>query len=496
MQHKTEQIRLTGRINAAPHAFLHEWVLEPQFRYELEHLFRWYILIEKVLLLEYERMGLLKKETVADVATILKQMTPETLIADPKMNMSDISFAIEQYVSQRVTKSMHNWHVDRSRNDLQACAQLLFCRDQVLSLVELFFVFAHTVHHLALKNTTVIMPGYTHYQAAQVISVGFYLAALSEQGIALLKRLLTVYDEINLCPLGAGAMAGQQLLWDRYFMAKLLGFAGPQRHALISVASRDWVLKVAGEFSIFSIAISRFVTDFISWGSSAYGFIELPDELSSISSAMPQKKNYPILERIRGKASHISAFYLDFMQGQHNTPYMNLVEVSKEAGSYLISLFRTIQLIVQLFIIVVEHVHFRKDQMKAACEQKYIGGFTLANYLTLQENIPYRTSQAIAGYYIAEAMRNDIKPWQVDSALLQSAGRFYGYQVHLPDEVLQSIFNVEKDLHRKQSLGSSNPNAVEALLAFQQEEIETLRIQWDQRRKSVEDAYQQIDCLL
>src|SRR5207248_992654 len=115
----------------------------------------------------------------------------------------------------------------------------------------------------------------------------------------------------------------------------------------------------------------------------------------------------------RGQTAHISSFYFDFLLGQRNTPYTNLVEVSKEAGRYLIFLFTSTRSVVRLFRTVIEHIQFRENRMRAACEREYIWGLTVANLLTLQRGIPYRIAQAITGRYIALAMEERIKPQQV-----------------------------------------------------------------------------------
>jgi argininosuccinate lyase len=495
---RSKRRTLTGRLQTGPATLLHEEILEPQFNYELQHLLNWYIWIEKVLLLEYKRMGLLEDEYAIKIASILHQITPNSLVADPGTNMSDIAFAIEQHVAQQLqpNERMSAWHVDRSRNDLQACAQLLFARDQLLELVDDLFAFAQAIHTLSQATTDIVMPGYTHYQAAQVISPGFYLAALSEHVLGTLQRLLAIYDNLNKCSLGAGAMAGQQLPWHRSNMAKLLGFAGPQHHALLAVASKEWTLLLAGELATFGTTLSRFVTDFIAWGSSAYGFIDLPDELSAISSAMPQKKNFPILERIRGKTAHLFAFYSDFLTGQRSTAYTNLVEVSKEAGTHLLPLFMTTRSMLHLFTLFIEQVHFLPDRMRAACEREFLGGFSLANFLTLHQHIPYRTAQVIAGKYIVAAMKRELQPSQVDTTILQSLCQQHGYDAQISDEELGEIFNVEQNLRRMQSLGATAPAAVQKLLDDQKEEISQVRATWQQRRKAVELAYQEVNILL
>lgn len=495
-QDRPKPTTLTGRIQARPSTLLQREILDPQFTYELQYLLRWYIMIEKVQLFDSEHLGLLGREAVVKIATILDQITSETLIADPQANMSDIAFAIEQYIEQRIDVEKPGWHADRSRNDFQACAQLMFGRDQLLDIVEHMFILVQAVYHVAQKYTDVVMPGYTHYQAAQVISPSFYLTALSEHILATLRRLLAVYDDINECPLGGGALAGQQLRWDRQRMANLLGFTAPKHHALIAVASREWVLRIAGELSNFGVVLSRFVTDFIAWSSSEYGFLDLPDDLASISSLMPQKKNFTIFERIRGKTAHISAFYIDFLMGQRNTPYTNLVEVSKEAGSHVISLFDETRSALRLLTATIEHMQFREERMRAICETEYLGGSSIANLLTLQEHLPYRIAQVITGRYIVASIEQQHQPGQADSTLLRSLCQNSGYDIGLSDEALKQACDADQNLHSKQSQGSTHPQEVRELLKLQEEGIADVRSHWDQRRMRVESAYQEIDALI
>lgn len=492
-QNKVEQTTLTGRLQAPPHALLHAEILSPQFHYELKHMLPWYLLIEKVLLVEYGRMGLIEPAAVIEIGALLDQITPEVLVADPVANMSDIAFALEQYVEQRLKKAVSNWHVDRSRNDFQACAQLMFAREQLFATVEELFPLLQAIDSLAERHREVVMPGYTHYQAAQVISPAFYLSAFSSQLLSTARRLLAVYDDINTCPLGAGAMAGVQLPWDRSNMAQLLGFTAPQPHALIAVASRDWLLQIAGELSQLSVVISRVVTDFISWGSSEYAYIDLPDELSGISSAMPQKKNFPIFERIRGKTAHISAFAIDFLLGQRNTPYTNLVEVSKEASSQFHTICTTTQTVLRLLTIVIERLSFCEARMKTACQREHLSAFTLANLLTLEAGIPYRKAQTIVGRYIVQALEQELDPWQIDSELLRLTSRHYGYELTLADATLQAACQSDLHLQSKTSAGSTHPQAVRELLAHQRESLAYLQAAWLQRRTYLKDCYQDLN---
>lgn len=478
---RTSGNAMSGRIAGGPSQLLHDEVLQPQYEYEATHLLPWYILIEKVLAVEYLRMGLVSDKQAASLGQALDRARTELPAADPQGNMSDIAFALERYTEATQPETVIHWHVDRSRNDLQASAQILFACERLRSTADLLMQFGRAAHRLAMQHRHHPMPGYTHFQAAQIVTPGFYLAALSEHALHTSRRLLATYDSTALSPLGSGAMAGQELAWDRERMAGLLGLPAPQPHAWTGVASRHWAAEIAAELSLFGLGVSRFSTDLLTWGSSEYGFIDLPDSLSGISSAMPQKKNFPVLERIRGRSGHLSAFHFDMVLGQRNTPYTNLVEVSKEAGAHLKSAFDTTDSLLRLFTAVLDHMSFDVDRMAAACERDFFGGFTLANLLTTREGIPWRTAQVISGQYIVAAMNAGRTPREPDAALLVEAARSNGQQVRQPEGLLGDAFDVEGSLYGKRTSGSVHPDAVLELLDQQHAEFERLREEWQQR---------------
>ncbi|WP_075730956.1 argininosuccinate lyase [Streptomyces acidiscabies] len=487
---------LSGRVSSGPHRLLHEEVLAPQFAFETEHLLPWYVAVEKVLAVEYLRMGLITADEARHIGKALDEITADTLTADPDRNMSDIAFAIERHVADRLTAPVVAWHADRSRNDLQSCAQLMFARHQSALTARSLLAFGETVRRTAARHAETVMPGYTHAQAAQIITAGYYLAALSEEVVESAGRLLATYDDIDQCPLGAGAMAGQELDWDRDRAARLLGFRGPRRHALMAVASRGWAMKITGELSLFGTVLSRFTTDLITWGSSEYGFLDLPDAYAGISSAMPQKKNFPLLERIRGKTAHLTAFHVDTLAGQRNTAYANSVEVSKEAGAHVLSAFLTARSVLALATAVVEHLRFRTETMAAACAREYFGGLTLANRLTLTEGIPWRTAQVVAGAYIQAALEQGLPPQELRPDLLRRAAGDHGHTLAAPEQALTTAFDVHGSVRRKRSAGSTHPAEVRRLLAAQAHALRDAASAWDARDARVRDALTGTDRLL
>ncbi|WFE66775.1 lyase family protein [Micromonospora sp. WMMD714] len=474
-------MRFTGRVDAPPADVLHEEILRPQFEKEARTLLPWYVLIEKVLLLEYRRMGLIDDTQSAALVSRLNELTPEQITADPEGNMSDLAFAIERYVQGGPEPVPAAWHVDRSRNDLQACAQLLYGRSQLAALIESLVGLARAAADRAAAGVDLPMPGYTHLQAAQVVTPGFYLAALVEESLRTIRQMRATYDAVDECPLGAGAMAGQQLDWDLPRMATLLGFDRPTRHALMAVASRGWALRVGGDLSAYGVVLSRFATDLMAWASGAYRLVDLPDSMVGISSSMPQKRNFPVLERIRGRSAHLTALHLDVAMVQRATPYANMVEVSKEAGSHLNALFAQAGSVFRLTSTVLAELRFRPEQMRDACAGDHLGGFRLANLLTLRAGLPWRHAQVVAGRYIAAAVDAGRSPGEPDGPLLRRLAA--GYPVTEPTDLLTEAFDVDADLASRTSDGSTGPDAVRRLLAVQCAELDE-HAAWGRHRRS------------
>lgn len=487
---------LTGRIKESPHQVWREEVLNPQLDYEAHHLLPYYLWIEKALLVEHQRLGLINRKEAVEIYSAIERLHPDEVLKQAEAHLSDMAFTIEGMILANLSQPVIAWHVDRSRNDYQATAQMMHIRGCLFDIATQLSELARAILQLSEKHIHTVMPGYTHYQAAQVISPSFYLTAFLEFLMQTSRRLLSIYKEGNGCPLGSGAMAGQELAWERDQLAKYLGFSYPVHHALRGVASREWILRISGELSIFATTLSRFLTDFTQWGSNEYGFIDLPDELSGISSSMPQKKNFPILERIRGRTSHLISIHMGMIVAQRNTPYTNLVEVSKEAGAPIPSLFQTMKSLLRLLTLFMSHLRFQEKRMRQACEKEFLGGFSLANALTLEAGIPYRTAQVIVGKAIVSSINKELVPGEMKARDVTELCAEYGYKVNISDEWVQSYFDVDQNLRRKRSVGSTHPERVQEMINRFHQILIRLENDWSQCRIEQQNAKRQLDHIL
>lgn len=486
--------QVTGRVTSPPHERYTQTILYPQFEYELNNYLDHYLSIEKVLLHSYRTMNLVSEYEAIDLFNAIIAVDRKQLDIQSKENLTDIALTIERFIDQHMEKTVTRWHLDRSRNDYQACAQLMFGREKWITIIEKMLELCQVVLIRAKEYTGAVMPGYTHYQSAQVISVSFYLTAVSEHIIETLKKMIDTFYKLNeRSPLGSGAMSGQEIPFDCEVMAKQLGFSSFVGHALVGVASRDWTLELAENLSFFGNNMSRFLTDFINWGSSEYQFIHFPDELSGISSSMPQKRNYPILERARGKTSHLSSYYIDILMGQRSTSYSNLVEVSKEAGKNVPHLLKESDHLLDLLLMIFEQMEFRLSQLEERCQEEFFGGFTLANQLTMKNGIPYRRSQVIAGKFITETLKQKILPTGVSVELLDEVCQHYGYENKLEQNELLDIFNGKHELMKKVSIGSTHPESVHQIMLRQESDLLILQERFIKKVDEIQSRLSELD---
>ncbi|WP_419893532.1 lyase family protein [Oceanobacillus kimchii] len=452
--------KVTGRINSLPASDLIDEVLFPQFNFEINEFLPYYIRIEEVMLEETLKLNLINKNSYLKIKAVLQKITSTLLHEKSTSSMNDILFSIENYVySQIPSNNIVKWHVDRSRNDIQATAQIMYAKDQLIRVIENFLVLIEKMFVLARNNFSLPMPGYTQYQSAQIITPGYYFSGILESLLRSCQKLFYIFDEINKCPMGAGALSGLEISWDRKEIAKKLGFTKPYCIGISGIASKEWLLNITSEFSIISVVISRLMTDLLYWGSSQYNFINLPDNISGISSAMPHKKNYPILERVRGKTGHILSYFNNFAMLQRNNPFTNLVETGKEGTKSINQMFNEMNSIFKLSNLIIGNLSFNGKIMKSICGKDFLGGFSLANYLTLKKEIPTRLSHIITGKYILLMTKQKRTPFDLCAKTLESICKDNGYLVSIEKKVLTELFSVDYNLNKKTD-GSTNPDEV------------------------------------
>lgn len=294
-------------------------------------------------------------------------------------------------------------HTGRSRNDLKATVTALRLRAVLDELVSALGRLQAVLLSRARAHHAVVMPIHTHYQAALPITYGYYLAGVALALGREIGALRHAADGLARCPLGAGAAAGSELPIAPELVAALLGFDGPPRHALDTVASRDVAVRALAAAAGAALLTSRLGTDLQLWSTAEFGFVAFPDRLVGGSSAMPQKRNAFLLEHVRAKAGTAIGAWTAAAAMTRSTPFTNSIEVGTEAVAEILRGLRAVADAAELCQSLVSGARPRPDAMLAAAQHGHVAAMTLANRL-VGAGTPFRTAHEQVGRAVRRAV--------------------------------------------------------------------------------------------
>lgn len=298
----------------------------------------------------------------------------------------------------------------RSRNDLGATVFKLRVRRSYVDLLREALRLQAILLCRARRYASVVMPAYSHGQAAMPSTFGHYLAAVAEA----LSRDLDAFESavrgIHFSPLGAGAVAGSTLPIRTARTARLLGFRAPVPNSIDAVASRDLALRILSACSIFHVTLSRLAADLFQWSTVEFDFLDFPDELCGSSSAMPQKRNPFLLEHVLGRTAAVPAEFLRSAMAMHATPFSNSIAVGTEAVCNFWDTMRYARETTLLMRLVILGVRPNSEAMHRRAESGYIGATELANRLVLSVGLDFRTAHRMVGEIVRAAIRNHHAP--------------------------------------------------------------------------------------
>ena len=330
---------------------------------------------------------------IAGLEGILKDVEKGTLVIDSKYE--DIHSFVEANLIDRIGEAGKRLHTGRSRNDQVALDMRLYTREQVESTDQLLKELMGVILYTMEENLETYMPGFTHLQKAQPTTLAHHYGAYFEMFRRDRERLHDIYKRMNYCPLGSGALAGTTYPLDREYTAELLGFYGPTRNSMDSVADRDYLIEFLAALSTIMMHLSRFSEEIIIWNTNEYQFVELDDAYSTGSSIMPQKKNPDIAELVRGKTGRVYGALMSLLTTMKGLPlaYNKDMQEDKEMA---FDAMETAQNCILLFTGMIQTMKFRKDRMAKSA----LGGFTnatdAADYL-VNKGVAFRDAHGIIG---------------------------------------------------------------------------------------------------
>ena len=354
-----------------------------------------------------EKQGILsleeKDEIVKGLVCIREDVEGGKLLIDE--TQEDIHSFVEAVLTQRIGTAGKKLHTGRSRNDQVALDMRLFTRSHVLTVDTKVKSLLMEIMEVMEHHIDTYMPGFTHLQKAQPVTLAHHFGAYFEMFKRDRLRLKDIYQRMNYCPLGAGALAGTTYPLDRNYTASLLGFEGPTMNSMDSVSDRDYLIEFLSALATIMMHLSRFSEEIIIWNSNEYRFIELDDAYSTGSSIMPQKKNPDIAELVRGKTGRVYGALIALLTTMKGLPlaYNKDMQEDKEVTFDAI---QTVENCLDLFAGMIQTMKFNKDIMAKSAMNGFTNATDAADYL-VNKGVPFRDAHGIIGRLVLYCIDNN-----------------------------------------------------------------------------------------
>jgi argininosuccinate lyase len=450
------QVLWSGRLDAKPEAeaFAFESSIAVDSRLAQEDIAGSRVHVEML-----AKQGIIPAEAAAAIDAELNRLSRE--LAEGKIPIDqeaeDIHSFIEGLLTERFGDVGRMVHAGRSRNDQVAVDLRLYLKRVVPEIAEEIRATCQTLLDLAEQHLETLMPGYTHLQRAQPVSLAHHLVAWTSGLERDRGRFLDALARLDECPLGSGALATSTLNLDRHETARGLGFPRPTLNSMDSVADRDFALELAGACAILATHLSRFCEDVVLWATEEFGFINLAEQWSTGSSIMPQKKNPDFAELIRGKAGRQIGNLVSLLTLVKGLPYAYDRDLQEDKEA-LFDALDTARATLRMFRPMMATAQFRKDRMEAACVGGFLEATDVAEYL-VRKGLPFRKAHEVAAQVVRDcgaAGQRSIAERTLDQ--LRS-------RCELFDADLYEVIRPSTALRNRSRSGGPAPEAVQAQIA-------------------------------
>lgn len=394
-----------------------------------------------------------KDEIIAGLNEILAEIESGKLQFD--YNFEDIHSFIEANLVKKIGQTGKKVHTSRSRNDQVALDIRLYLKDEIKEIQKLILNLIKTLMDFSNNHLETIMPGYTHLQRAQAVTLAHYLGAYIEMFKRDKERLDDTYKRVNVLPLGAGALAGSPYNIKRNLVAEYLGFDSICLNSMDAVSDRDFIIESLSCLAMVMTHLSRISEEIIMWSSFEFKFVELDDSYSTGSSIMPQKKNPDILELIRGKTGRVYGSLTSILTTMKSLPlaYNKDMQEDKEP---LFDGIKTVKNCLKILPNVIKTMKVNKEKMLQAAKEGFLNATDVADYLT-KKGLPFRDSHNVAGKLVSYCInsKKTLDELSIDEFKKESG---------LFEEDIYSAIDIKNSVISKKEIGGPNPETVKHVL--------------------------------
>lgn len=405
-----------------------------------------------------------KNQIITGLEEILSDVENGTL--EITTQYEDIHSFVEANLIDRIGDAGKKLHTGRSRNDQVALDMKLYTRDEIIEIKSLVISLLNVLHNIMKENLNTYMPGFTHLQKAQPITFAHHVGAYMEMFKRDYERLCDIYNRMNYCPLGSGALAGTTYPLDRNLTASLLDFNGPTLNSMDSVSDRDYVIELLSALSTIMMHLSRFSEEIIIWNSNEYQFVELDDAYSTGSSIMPQKKNPDIAELVRGKTGRVYAALNSILVTMKGIPlaYNKDMQEDKELTFDAID---TVKGCVALFTGMISTMKLNKTNMASSAMNGFTNATDAADYL-VNHGVPFRDAHGIVGRLVLYCLDKNIS---LDDMSLEE------YKVISPvfENDIYDAISLPTCVNTRNTIGGPGSEAMKKVLEINEAYLQSLK---------------------
>ena len=391
----------------------------------------------------------------------------KTLILNNKFKFDkkyeDIHMNIEIELHNLIGDTAEKLHTARSRNDQVVTDFKLWIIKATKEIYSKIGDLQKTIIKKAALHVKTILPGFTHLQSAQIVSLAHHLMAYYEMLKRDKDRFLNSINRMNECPLGSAALAGTSFPIDRILTSKMLGFKKPTSNSMDSVSDRDYALEFLSNAAICGSHLSRFGEDITIWASTQFKFITLSDDFSTGSSIMPQKKNPDSAELIRGKMGRLSGNFISLLTTVKGLPLTYNKDLQEDKEPVFDS-YDNLVLIIEVANGIIKGVKINKNEMLKACNKGNLMSTDLADWLVINYNVSFRKAYKMIGKVISIANKKNCQINDLTIAELNIISNDSGAKI-------KKFLKIDNSINYKKSLGSTSPKEVKKAIQIAKKEL-------------------------
>ncbi len=483
-----------GRLKKGLAKDIQEHLTLPLWWSSQKHLFRPFNHINMAHVIMLEEQGILESKDTRTILKLLLDLEEGDQARVQPGVAGEFYLDLERYIINQIGEDVGGKiHTGRSRNDLLATAQRMALREPLDDIIGELLELRQVELELAESHVKTIMPGYTHLQHAQPITLAHYFAGHAYALSRDTQRLETAQVFLNMCPLGAGALAGVTFPIDRHRTADLLGFNKIMENALDAVASRDYAFDITAGLAMTVCDLSRLAEDLYLWNTYEFGFIEIGDEYAEISSIMPQKKNPFVLEHCRGRAGRVFGNVLSLLTTLKGTPFTHSRDVSTEVILPVWEALETASSVILIFPGLLKSLKFKTDRMRKIAEENFSAMTDLVDILVKEKGISFRKAHHIVARIVDRMISEEKKPGDITAQIVnEEAVKTIGRTIKLDDSAIRESLLPESCVERRNLPGGPASGEVKRMIEELKKDLSKTRENLEARKNARKHSEQRL----